>query len=72
MYPVYSIFITDYLIAGQHDCGDKQHPNRSLSMEEAIVFLVVSSYNTIFPHILVIVICTARVSGKIHAIASSE
>ncbi|XP_071773365.1 inner nuclear membrane protein Man1 [Centroberyx gerrardi] len=26
-------------IAGQHDCGDQQHPNRSLSMEEAAVYL---------------------------------
>ncbi|XP_053169862.1 inner nuclear membrane protein Man1 [Scomber japonicus] len=26
-------------IAGQYDCGDQQHPNRSLSMEEASVYL---------------------------------
>ncbi|KAM3587837.1 uncharacterized protein V6R79_014974 [Siganus canaliculatus] len=27
-------------IAGQHDCGDKQYPNRSLSMDEASVYLL--------------------------------
>ncbi|XP_038594923.1 inner nuclear membrane protein Man1-like [Micropterus salmoides] len=27
-------------IAGQHDCGDQQHPNRSLSMEEASAYLL--------------------------------
>ncbi|CAN9508036.1 unnamed protein product [Ophioblennius macclurei] len=26
-------------IAGQHDCGDQQHPNRSLSIEEASAYL---------------------------------
>ncbi|XP_069012493.1 inner nuclear membrane protein Man1 [Embiotoca jacksoni] len=28
------------LIAGQHDCGDQQHPNRSLSMDEASAYLL--------------------------------
>ncbi|XP_030296338.1 inner nuclear membrane protein Man1 [Sparus aurata] len=27
-------------IAGQHDCGDQQHPNRSLSMDEASAYLL--------------------------------
>ncbi|XP_026182080.1 inner nuclear membrane protein Man1 [Mastacembelus armatus] len=27
-------------IAGQHDCGDQKHPNRSLSMEEASEYLL--------------------------------
>ncbi|KAL7370461.1 hypothetical protein ABVT39_001201 [Epinephelus coioides] len=26
-------------VAGQHDCGDQQHPNRSLSMDEASAYL---------------------------------
>ncbi|XP_026218169.1 inner nuclear membrane protein Man1 [Anabas testudineus] len=26
-------------IAGQHDCGDQKHPNRSLSMDEATAYL---------------------------------
>ncbi|XP_068611594.1 inner nuclear membrane protein Man1 [Brachionichthys hirsutus] len=26
-------------VAGQHDCGDQQHPNRSLSMDEALAYL---------------------------------
>ncbi|KAM6895260.1 inner nuclear membrane protein Man1 [Xenentodon cancila] len=28
------------VIAGQHDCGDQQHPNRSLTMEEASAYLL--------------------------------
>ncbi|XP_072233159.1 inner nuclear membrane protein Man1 [Leuresthes tenuis] len=28
------------IIAGQHDCGDHQHPNRSLSMDEASAYLL--------------------------------
>ncbi|XP_047431636.1 inner nuclear membrane protein Man1 [Mugil cephalus] len=28
------------LIAGQHDCGDQQHPNRSVSIDEASAYLV--------------------------------
>lgn len=31
----------DIIIAGQHDCGDQQHPNRSLSMDEASAYLKV-------------------------------
>ncbi|XP_075932399.1 inner nuclear membrane protein Man1 [Anarhichas minor] len=27
-------------VAGQHDCGDQQHPNRSLSMKEASAYLL--------------------------------
>ncbi|XP_023142284.2 inner nuclear membrane protein Man1 [Amphiprion ocellaris] len=27
-------------IAGQHDCGDQQHPNRSLSIDEASAYLL--------------------------------
>ncbi|XP_078137755.1 inner nuclear membrane protein Man1 [Sander vitreus] len=27
-------------VAGQHDCGDQQHPNRSLSMDEASAYLL--------------------------------
>ncbi|XP_059181544.1 inner nuclear membrane protein Man1 [Centropristis striata] len=27
-------------VAGQHDCGDEQHPNRSLSMKEASSYLL--------------------------------
>eukprot|EP00064_Thunnus_orientalis_P022483 superscaffoldBa00007600_g22681 len=27
-------------VAGQYDCGDQQHPNRSLSMDEASVYLL--------------------------------
>lgn len=33
------VFVT--LITGQHECGDQEHPNRSLTMEEASVFLLV-------------------------------
>ncbi|XP_028255079.1 inner nuclear membrane protein Man1 [Parambassis ranga] len=28
------------VIAGQHDCGDQQHPNRSLSIDEASAYLL--------------------------------
>lgn len=36
------------VITGQHDCGDPNHPNRSVSIDEASLYLLVHPHNNTF------------------------